>query len=266
VLYETAALLEAESPLTPPAEAAFVAHFRAIVAFGALTRGKLRALQADETSLLPTSATPSASELDGVRRLSQKLIRTYLEGGNEPTNLPETGRPDRESVALQYAEAVLRQEEVIQRLQTLGEGSPLQVALPEPDRERANEFLLYRNLRGPFETLDSLLTSWEQLVDALQDHAESVLYEEYDNWLTKRDSLEDALLVLSPASRKDLEVRVRVIDEGFVEVTQAVPTSVKPAAPWRPQRWWWYRVPARLDKHFQHRVDQLRSGRRTHSR
>jgi hypothetical protein len=210
--------------------------FHAVVAFAALTRGKPQS----------GSMTPPA-DLDRLRTLSERLIGRYLGDDGEANYTPGDPDSQQHSVALQYVEAVLRQGEVIQRLKGLGDDAPLHTALPEPDRKRTDEFLLYRNLRGTFETLDSLIAAWQRLGAALKDRPESLLYEEYDDWLTKRDSLEDVLSLLSPATRDDLEANVRRLDERFLEATRPVRTSIKHRSPWAPQRWWWYRVPNGLE-------------------
>jgi hypothetical protein len=261
VLRYAAALMDDGASLLPPAKAAFVDHFQGVLAFATLTQSKAQDAFADASASFPSfrSARPSTEDLDRLRRLSHRVIRSYLGDCSDFTAFPEAERPEQRSVALQYAEAVLRQAEVIARLNGLGDDAPLQTALPIPDRNRIAEFLLYRNLRGHFETLDSLVAAWQRLVEALKDHPESVGYEEYDDWLTKRDSLEDALSLLSPGTRKDLEARVRQLDERFLEATHATPSVIKPASPWEPERWWWYRIPHRLGKHFQDRLDDLAS-------
>jgi hypothetical protein len=257
VLRQAATLMEEGASLLPPAQAAFVDHFPAVLAFATLTRSTPQGGSADASASLRgfSSSRPSVEDLGLLRSLSHRAIRAYLDEDDELSDLPGAGQPAQDSVALQYAEAVLRQAEVLARLNDLGEEAPLQTALPRPDRVRIDEFLLYRNLRGRFETLDSLVASWQRLIHALEAHPQSLQYEEYDNWLTVRDSLEDALSLLPPASRRGLEARVRPLDEGFVEATHAVPSTIKPTSPWRAQRWWWYRVPHPIHNDFQNRLE-----------
>ena len=258
VLRETEVLMQGGASLLPPAEAAFVDQFPAVLAFATLTRPKPQGGSVDASAGFRglRSSRPSADDLARLGRLSHRLIGRYLDDGGEVSDPGGAGQPEG-SVALQYAEAVLRQAEVIARLNALVEEAPLQAALPAPDQNRIVEFLLYRNLRGHFETLDSLLAAWERLIDALTDHPESLLYEEYVDWLTKRDSLKDALVLLSPGSRSNLEARVRELDERFLQATKAIPTTIDPTSPWTPRPWWWYRIPQRLDKDFKTRLENL---------
>ena len=143
------------------------------------------------------------------------------------------------------------------RLNNLGDDAPLQTALPAQERNRIAEFLLYRNLKGNFETLDSMVAAWQRFAETLRNHPESLGHEEYDDWLTKRDSLEEALSLLSPGTRKDVEARVRRLDERFAGATRAVSTSIRPHSPWRPQRWWWFRVPRDMGESFRARLEHV---------
>jgi hypothetical protein len=241
VLRETAVLLEAEAPLSPPAEAAFHDHFEGVVAFATLTRGD--------------AGSPSPPELDRLRALARRVVQRYLDAGDDATHVATTViPPGQQSVALQYAEAVLRQSEIMRRLASLGEGEPLQAALPEPDRRRVDAFLLYRGLRGRFQTVDSLVDGWQRLVDGLNDHPESILYEEYEDWLIQRDSLETALSLISPAPRGALELRVRELDQGFLATTRPAGSSIKTTSTWRAGPWWWFRVPSRMSESVEARV------------
>ena len=268
VLRYAAALMDDGAALLPPAEAAFVDHFDGVLAFATLTQGKPRGRAGDASASLPVfgGSRPSAETLGRLRRLSRTVISAYLADTPELADAPSAKHPEQRSVALQYAEALLRQAEVIAGLNDVGDDAPLQASLPAPDRNRISEFLLYRNLRGTFETLDTLVAAWQRLIEALEDHPESLIPEEYNNWLDKRDSLEDALSLLSPGARRDLEARVRRLDDRFLEGTDATQSTIKPTSPWTLQRWWWYRVPHRLDRRFQNRVENLEGPHRADSR
>jgi hypothetical protein len=259
VLRHTAGLMDDGASLSPPAEGAFLDHFQGVIAFARLAQGTERAAPAHSSSGVPDvgSYRPTTEDLHALSRLARRVIREHLGEGDEFTDLPDAGRSEQQSVALQYAEALLREAEVVARLNDLGDDAPLQTALPPADRNRIADFLLYRNLRGKFETLDSLVAAWQRFAGALEDHPETLVQDEYNDWLMKRDSLEEALSLLSPGPREDLQTRVRTLDERFVGATRGVSTSIRRASIWRPQRWWWFRVPRHMGDSFRIQLEHF---------
>jgi hypothetical protein len=212
-----AAALVRERDLLPPAQAAFL-----------------------ET---PGVETPPA-ELDALRSRSEQVLRAYLAGSG-----------DSDYAALRYVEAILRQELILDELSSIDpNGAPLLARLSGMDRKRVDDYLLYRNVRGRFETLDSLVELWERTVDWVVERGDTYTHDEYVDRLTSRDSLAEAVSVLSPSSRAALDRRVTALDQRFLDATRAVSDSIRPRVPWRPQRWWWFRVPLVLGQHFQDRL------------
>jgi len=147
-------------------------------------------------------------------------------------------------VALQYAAAVLRQEEIRATLGQL-EATPL---LPDGELDhletrRLQEFLYYSNGQTPV----GLLESRRRLVRRLEIDPDSVV-EEYEDGLTRRDRLHEAVGLITPTSRQRLDATLAAIDGRFTDATDSVSAPVRPAIPWRPQAWWWYRVPRAGDE------------------
>jgi hypothetical protein len=245
-----------EKRLLPPAETAFTEGFGAVLALASLSQEKPRLSPAETASMHgDRRIRPTATDLDELRTLAQRLIHAYL--ARDPAS-PEYPRPKtrvRHNIALRYAEALLRQEEILDGLEQIDpQASPLQAALTGTDRGSIEGFLLYRNLMGRFETLDSLADQWERSVIWVENDPASYGHEDFSDRLISRDSLEDALGLLSPRSRRGLEHRIRLLDERFFAATQAVSVSTRPCSPWCSQRWWWFRVPRLLGESFQHRL------------
>lgn len=158
------------------------------------------------------------------------------------------------SAALQYAEQVVRQDEILDDLeQAAHDQTSLHAALTLSDRRRIDELLLYRG----GTRLDSLLKSWESCARALERDDGRLMYEEYENWLNVRDGLEDAVSMLSPAGRQILEARLAPLDDRVVQATLALSTSIRPLTPWRPQGWCWYRVPRSFGESFRKRLKHI---------
>jgi len=228
ILTDATALVR-EKSLLPPAEAAFIEKNR-------------------EASL----------ELQSLRSLAECLLRACISQFSDSSVLPDPKREQTHYTALRYAEALVRQEAVLEALGRMNSSNaPLQNDMTGPDRNRIDDFFLYRNVKGRFETLDSLIDLWERSVAWVKDKAESYLYEEFVDRLISRDSLEDALSLLSPTGRQTLESRVRSLDERFVHATRPASSSIRPRSPWRPQRWWWFRVPSPMGVSFRDRLEHV---------
>jgi hypothetical protein len=247
-LRQAADLVARERPLLPPAEAALVDGLPGVLIFAAMTRSGAPVPTADAYAGLKATR-PSAHDLESLHELSKRVLGALLQTerfAEEVQGIP----PEQQSLGLQYAEAVLRQAEVVTRLEKLGSDAPLQSGLADPERERVDAFLLYRNLRGRFQTLDSLVASWRRLARLLADRPQSLQFEEYCDWLVRRDDLEEILMLLSPTTRRDIERGIRDLDERFAQSTISTPVAVRRASPWSAQRWWWYRRPEPIAPDF----------------
>ena len=231
--------------LLPPTKAGFVDGFAGLLTQTALVRdrapmptGAAHAAQRD------SGGGPLVPNLDEIRQLAERLLTAYLSDDCDSPDRPRPEVQDDHAIALRYVEALMRQEEVIQALDGVDPGnSPLHASLAAPARERIDEFLLYRSIMGRFHTLDTLVDEWERLVDALEDHPDALLREEYEDWLTTRDVLADALLMLPPPTRREAESEVRCLDSRFLALSRPVAPSIRPASTWQVQRWWWFRMP-----------------------
>lgn len=196
----------------------------------------------------------SASDLEALRSLAFALVDAYLSDDRGSAAAPDPKRDPMHSAALQYVEALLRQEEIIDDLnQASSAESSLHAAITGTDRTRLHELLLNRG----GTRLDSLVNRWQRFVGIAESDPQSMGYEEYENWLRGRDLLEDVMSVLSPASREILESRIQPLDESLFRATREVASSIRPPSPWQPQPWWWYRVPTRLGGYFKDRLEHL---------
>ena len=256
-----AAKVVREQSLLTPASAAFIEGLGAVRALAALTQDVPRLSPAEAARAADAHDRIGADpqqDLSDLRALSARVLDAYLTTATGSTECPRPRQVERDSIAMQYAEALVRQEEVVDSLTALSTAeAPLQAALPTADRKRLDEFLLYRGLRRPLETLDTLLTGWRCLVERLDEGGKSLSYEEYEDWLFRRDSLEDALSLLSPTAQVPLEAQVHVLNRRFSLATLALATSIRPASRWRLQPWWWYRVPDPPGDGFYKRLKSL---------
>src|SRR5215213_608546 len=236
-----AAVLMSERLLLPPSEAAFVDGFAVFLTMAMLTRDRgLRPGAAYAAALDDPRSRPSAADLAAMKELSQRLTNAFLANDRDSADFPKTRSDERHGVALRYVEAFLRQEEVIEALGTIGaQNAPLHAALTDSERQRVDEFLLYRSIRGRFHALDSLVGEWRTLVTALETHPDFIDRDEYVNWLIARDHLADALSLLRDAVEPHNVVRG--LDERFCVATRPLARSVHRRSPWQRQGWWWFR-------------------------
>lgn len=195
----------------------------------------------------------SVEHLDELRTLAVSLLTAHATHQEtdpaEPTAQPA---PSMRSAALQYAEAILAQAELIDTLEhAAGDDNSLHAALDPRDRLRLRDVLLYRGRTEP------LTARWTRGVDAIQRRSPCVIHETYIDGLSARDAIEEAAGVLSPVGRATLDRRVRPADERLVNATRAVASSVCPSEPWRPQPWWWYRLPRDLSQSFRERLQHV---------
>jgi hypothetical protein len=258
VLAEVVAILK-ERRLLPPAETAFSERYGVVLALAALRQETPRLLPAEAATLRDNPHVHlTAADLDDLRISARRVVEAYLDHGNPSLEFPQPRRSKPHDIALQYAEALLRQEEILEALKDVDpEDLPLQAALTGADRERVEDFLLYRNLMGRFETLDSLVDQWERSVVWLERDAESCDHEDFSDRLLSRDSLEEALMLISPESGQAGVGHIRALDERFVAASDPVSASIRPNSPWRPQRWWWFRVPHHMGDSFRIRLEHV---------
>jgi hypothetical protein len=244
VLAEAAAITSKKS-LLPPTKAGFVDGFAGLLTQAALVRERApMPTGVPQTPQSDSDGEPVVPDLDSIRQLAERLLTAYLVDDCDSPDRPRPEVQEEHGIALRYVEALMRQEEVIQALAEVDPGnSPLHASLAGRDRERINEFLLYRSIMGRFHTLDTLVDEWKRLVNALEDHPDAVLREEYEDWLTARDALANALSMLPPPKRWEAESQVRRLDSRFLALSRPVATPIRPASGWRVQAWWWFRVP-----------------------
>jgi hypothetical protein len=228
-----------EDALLPPVEAAF---------FGRVLTPPAGARQG------APGAEVSQRHREALRALALELIESHLAVEPAPREPRDAGQVAVRSAALQYAEALLRQEEVLDDLeQAANDASSVHSSLTGTDRTRIEEFILYRRGRR----LDALLDSWESCVRSVERDDQTLMHEEYHNWLDVRDALNAALTLLSPAARPPLASPLGALDERFLQATREVSTSVLPQRPWRSQAWWWYRLPRRPGPSFRARLQHV---------
>lgn len=241
--------------LLPPARAGFIQRFRSVLirAAHAKETPPVNGHQARRAWFRKRQVSLSEADIDGLRIQSQRLLEAYLADDRDSPDFPRPRQVGRHCVALTYAEALVHQEEIIEAQESVSaDDAPLQAALTGTDLGRVNDLLLYL---GSFWTLDSSVDTWRRMVRALERHPASLLYEEYENWLDSRDRLEAALSQVFPMARAGLESRVRPLDERFISATREVTASIKHQSPWKPQPWWWYRVPSQINDAFQDRLE-----------
>lgn len=194
------------------------------------------------------------SDLDAVRALSSWLLQSVLDRANIPEE--ETPNNDRRT-AFYYAAALLKQERVLRAFAAARSDAPtLDGALSDMDRVRVEDYLLGRSMSGPVSTLARLMSVWRRLVEQIEGHHD-MGYEDYEQGLVARDYLEELVSLLSPDARTGLDAQVRPLDERFAAGTRSLATSIRPPTSWRPQRWWWFRVPRPMGESFQARLEHV---------
>jgi hypothetical protein len=166
---------------------------------------------------------------------------------------------DETRLALQYAAAVVQQQEILQALATVNASSaPRHAALPGPDRDRVENYLLYIGMpSGIKHTVDRIVDTWAKLVGIMEVGDEHWYYEEHVNWLVARDHLAVVLSLLSWPPRTALEAEVRALDDRFAAATAPLSTTIERRDPWRPRGWWWFRRPKTLNLDFRKRLERL---------
>jgi hypothetical protein len=234
-----AAVLTRETPLLAPTESAFLRR-HLLPPAGAFE---------DEPGI-----ELSVADLDDLRSLAGELIDSYLAAEDESSERPDPRHVAMQSAALQYAEAILHQQDVLDELgRARLDDTSVHAQLPTADHRRVEDFLLFTGGK----TLDTWIDSWQGCVGWVEDDPEHIVFEPYEPRLRTRDGLATAVSLLTPTSRTFVESQLAPLDERFARATREVSTSIRPPSPWKPQPWWWYRVPSRLGEHFKSRLEYL---------
>lgn len=207
----------------------------------------------------PGITEPWRSDLGSLRLRSAELLETLASTDSAGATLGKPAENHEEFVAaLRYAEALVRQEDVNEALGRLdAETAPMQTRLTGPDRKRVEDFLVYRNVRGRFETLDSLISLWERFVTRIEKTSQSYAYDDYTDRLVSRDSLEDAISLLSPLASGDVAHNVCSLDSRFAAATHEITAPLRTPDPWKPQAWWWFRVPRQIGDQFRSQLQGI---------
>jgi hypothetical protein len=225
----------AEKTLTPPAEAAFLEK------------------PGIDSTLDVANLASRAKELvnEAIFVLQDDAVATHSAG---VSGMEGAGS----YTALRYAEALIRQEDVLEALSRVDAlAAPLHAALSDDDRRRLDEYLLYRNVKGRFETLDSLVGAWSRLVGSLARETSLLTYDEFTDRLLGRDSLETAMTQIAPVAREPLVDAVAPLDQSFVERTQRYARSIRRHGRWHADPWWWFRVPRAFGSQFEEQLAAL---------
>ncbi|HEV2813500.1 MAG TPA: hypothetical protein VGW10_09635 [Solirubrobacteraceae bacterium] len=159
------------------------------------------------------------------------------------------------TAALEYASAVLLQEEVLEELERQAQdSSSLYAGLPADDRARVRDFALYRGEAR----LERALDRWARHVQGCERHPSAAVFESYEDALMGRDDLELALSLLSSPALDRVAERLRPIDRRFLAATCELSAPLTKRDPWAPSAWWWYRVPRDAGEYFIDYVRHLR--------
>lgn len=199
---------------------------------------------------------------DRARELVSEAIILLEQPGREASTAVNRANEDAFSyAALRYAEALVRQEDVLEALGHVNRlTAPLHATLTGDDRRRLDDFLLYRNVKGRFETLDSLIDAWDRLVAGLARAPSSLTYDEFTDRLRSRDSLETAVAQVTPLARGPLVAAVAPLDRRYLEHTNAQASSIRRSAAWRVDPWWWFRVPRAPGSRFREQLAAVTTG------
>ena len=245
-LAEVADLLN-RNALLPPAEAAFRDRFGITAALAAYFDPDTDLEPGDMQAIARDTPGPTPAEIEELRGLAERILRGYIADGE---NSPEWAAPGalRRCIALRYAEALACQGEILDRFEHLDAGAhAFQAGLERPERDRVEEFLLYRSLMASFQTVDTLVDRWERCVGWLEDRAMGVVYDEFVDSLNSRDSLDAVPRLLSRRPRDVLQRRIDDADRRFEAATEQLDVSMRaPFRSWESQGWWWFRAPPGL--------------------
>lgn len=130
------------------------------------------------------------------------------------------------------------------------------LTLSPEDKERVREWLSQN--RGidclgnevvfsgePESYLMGLLENWSDAVADIERGYNLTIYN-YENDISRRDSIDEVMQLLSEAGREAYAELLAPIDERFVQATFEVPIPISPLAEGSLERWWWRRVPKRM--------------------
>jgi hypothetical protein len=170
---------------------------------------------------------------------------SMLSGEISPDTPVEAADDTTRSVALQYAERVIRQREIHDDFDAAAaDETSLHSRIGAVDRQRIYEYAVARN----GTRLDTRVDRWRRIAATIADHPESLLPEEYRDILSQRDALDEIRSSLLPASQRLLDQHLADADDAFVAATQPVPA--RPNGPWTPLGWWHFRAPEGVAEDF----------------
>lgn len=238
-----------------------------------LTRGDVRACAAfggnlaRNRRLSPPAAARFARDQGNVGENNEEEVRPWAatvlgataEGLGRQEMLDEHEELSDEMVrkALAYG-AVLASDEDLPTLGESPEERYMRGQLSTEDRQLVEDFCKYHWSIGVvllMATPEDWLGRWRQTVERVEAVYSDDIHE-LTNSLATRDLLEDLTSLLTPPGQDALRRDIRPWDERYDAATRAVSVSLMGnQVPWRPKRWWWYRVPVRLGREL---ADDLR--------
>lgn len=172
---------------------------------------------------------------------------TILSGEILPDTPIEAADNRIRSVALQYAERVVRQREIRDDFDAAAaDEKSLHSRIGAQDRERIYEHAIAHD----GTRLDARVNRWRHIAATISEHPESLLPEEYRDILTQRDALDEIRSSLLPASQGLLDEHVADADDAFVAATRPLPEPLSADRPWTPLGWWRFRIPKGVSEEF----------------
>lgn len=229
------------TPLLEPVQAGFV-----------ISSSPPPAASSAEARRASTPPEIAEAELPNLREAARSLIAEYLNGPGVPRALRTEAAAWQGSIALRLAERLLLQEEGLAELAAAArDPSSVHSRLTPGDRALVDAALL---ARGRVVRIDAWISSWTKAISGLIAHPNTITYEDHEERLIRRDALEDVLALLSPSAVRTVREPVSELDGQFLAMTQDAGASISPPRPWRPQRWWWYRIPRHPGHAFRDRI------------
>jgi hypothetical protein len=195
------------------------------------------------------------SQVDGLRGAAERLLDEMQARGEVAERASD--RTDA-FLALTYAEALVKQENLLELMAGAGRRSWLFAACAiGSDAKILRDYVLYMAARGWRAEPDVWRQHWERMARRMEQPRDSWLYEEHENWLDSRDAIEQAIALVSPATRQALRAEIRPLDERFLAATREVSGPIDESSPWRLRAWWWYRVPRTFGDDFRQRLEAV---------
>lgn len=150
--------------------------------------------------------------------------------------------------ALAYASALASDEDLSPVTESAQERY-LRDLLSAEDVRLVDAFCKYYSSTGlvlMVPTPEDWFSRWKRTVERVE-HVYAEEIHELRNDLDARDLLEDLISMFTPSGQQRIRAVVQPWDARYEATTRVVATSLMGnEAPWRPRRWWWYRVPVRF--------------------